>query len=54
MPVVFAELFGATGVTNFHQTYDLIESLNPATVISSHGTLFTNLIQALSVSSKKQ
>jgi len=51
--VVFPEFLGGTGFENVHQTYDLIESLNPAVVIPGHGPLFTDVLQALTMSRKK-
>lgn len=45
--VVFPELDGEEGFDAVGQTLDLIESLNPATVIPGHGAPFTNLALAL-------
>jgi glyoxylase-like metal-dependent hydrolase (beta-lactamase superfamily II) len=47
--VVFPELVGKEGFDAVGQTLDLIESLQPATVIPGHGAPFTDVAAALAV-----
>jgi len=46
--VVFPELSDIQGFSDAGQTLDLIESLAPSAVIPGHGTVFTNVSEALS------
>ena len=48
--VVFPELLGEPGFDEVALTLDLIESLNPALVVPGHGSPFTDVAAALSVS----
>ena len=51
--VIFPELDGDAGFADVALTLDLIESLNPATVIPGHGRVFTNLASALAAARKR-
>lgn len=51
--VVFPELEGLGAFDEVAQTLDLIEQLNPATVIPGHGAVFTELAPALALARSK-
>ena len=51
--VVFPELVGIDAFDEVAQTLDLIERLNPATVIPGHGSVFTEVEAALSLARSK-
>ena len=51
--VVFPELAGEGGYAEVGDTLDLIEQLNPATVIPGHGPVFTDVGTALGVARKR-
>jgi glyoxylase-like metal-dependent hydrolase (beta-lactamase superfamily II) len=51
--VVFPELEGVDAFDEVAQTLDLIEQLNPATVIPGHGTVFTEVAPALALARSK-
>lgn len=53
MGVVFPEFLDGVGFENVAATYDLIESLDPATVIPGHGPVFTDAYKAISLARKK-
>ncbi|MBM3398448.1 MAG: MBL fold metallo-hydrolase, partial [Betaproteobacteria bacterium] len=51
--VVFPELEGVDAFDEVAQTLDLIERLNPATIIPGHGAVFTDLAPALALARSK-
>lgn len=51
--VVFPELEGESGYGEVSDTLDLIERLQPATVIPGHGPVFTQVTQALAVARQR-
>ena len=51
--VVFPELEGVDAFDEVAQTLDLIEQLNPATVIPGHGAVFTEVAPALALARSK-
>lgn len=51
--VVFPELEGVDAFDEVAQTLDLIERLNPATIIPGHGAVFTELAPALALARSK-
>ncbi len=51
--VVFPALEGQDAFDEVAQTLDLIERLNPATIIPGHGTVFTELAPALALARSK-
>jgi glyoxylase-like metal-dependent hydrolase (beta-lactamase superfamily II) len=51
--VVFPELEGVDAFDEVAQTLDLIERLNPATIIPGHGSVFTELAPALALARSK-
>jgi glyoxylase-like metal-dependent hydrolase (beta-lactamase superfamily II) len=51
--VVFPELVGVAAFDEVAQTLDLIERLNPATIIPGHGAVFTEVAPALSLARQK-
>jgi glyoxylase-like metal-dependent hydrolase (beta-lactamase superfamily II) len=51
--VVFPELEGVDAFDEVAQTLDLIERLNPATIIPGHGAVFTELTPALALARSK-
>jgi glyoxylase-like metal-dependent hydrolase (beta-lactamase superfamily II) len=51
--VIFPELTGDAGFADVGLTLDLIESLNPATVIPGHGKVFTDVAAALAAARKR-
>ena len=51
--VVFPELEGLDAFDEVAQTLDLIERLNPATIIPGHGAVFTELAPALALARSK-
>ena len=51
--VVFPEIEGEAGFEEVAQTLDLIESLQPNTVIPGHGAVFGNVSAALSLARKR-
>jgi glyoxylase-like metal-dependent hydrolase (beta-lactamase superfamily II) len=48
--LIFPEIFGESGFAEQQSVLDLVESLNPATVLPGHGPIFTNIEQAMTVS----
>jgi glyoxylase-like metal-dependent hydrolase (beta-lactamase superfamily II) len=51
--VVFPELVGEDAFDEVAQTLDLIERLNPATIIPGHGSVFTEVAPALALARHK-
>ncbi len=51
--VVFPELVGIAAFDEVAQTLDLIERLNPCTIIPGHGSVFNNVFSALSLARQK-
>ena len=51
--VVFPELVGVDAFDEVAQTLDLIERLNPATIIPGHGAVFTEVAPALTLARSK-
>jgi glyoxylase-like metal-dependent hydrolase (beta-lactamase superfamily II) len=51
--VVFPELVGIDAFDEVAQTLDLIEQLNPATIIPGHGAVFTEVAPALALARSK-
>jgi glyoxylase-like metal-dependent hydrolase (beta-lactamase superfamily II) len=51
--VVFPELAGVAAFDEVAQTLDLIERLDPATIIPGHGAVFTELAPALALARSK-
>jgi len=51
--VVFPELVGIAAFDEVAQTLDLIERLNPHTIIPGHGSVFNNVFSALSLARQK-
>jgi glyoxylase-like metal-dependent hydrolase (beta-lactamase superfamily II) len=51
--VVFPELVGVDAFDEVAQTLDLIERLNPATIIPGHGAVFTEVASALALARSK-
>jgi glyoxylase-like metal-dependent hydrolase (beta-lactamase superfamily II) len=51
--VVFPELEGVAAFDEVAQTLDLIEKLNPTTIIPGHGAVFTELAPALALARSK-
>ncbi|PUE46700.1 MBL fold metallo-hydrolase [Limnohabitans sp. 2KL-1] len=51
--VVFPELAGVAAFDEVGQTLDLIERLNPATIIPGHGAVFTEVAPALALARQK-
>jgi glyoxylase-like metal-dependent hydrolase (beta-lactamase superfamily II) len=51
--VVFPELVGIDAFDEVGQTLDLIEQLNPVTIIPGHGAVFTEVAQALALARSK-
>ena len=51
--VVFPELVGVDAFDEVAQTLDLIERLNPATIIPGHGAVFTEVAPALALARSK-
>jgi glyoxylase-like metal-dependent hydrolase (beta-lactamase superfamily II) len=51
--VVFPELVGVDAFDEVAQTLDLIEQLNPATIIPGHGAVFTEVAPALALARSK-
>jgi glyoxylase-like metal-dependent hydrolase (beta-lactamase superfamily II) len=51
--VVFPELVGEAAFDEVSQTLDLIERLNPATIIPGHGAAFTEVAPALALARSK-
>ena len=51
--VVFPELEGVAAFDEVGQTLDLIEQLNPATIIPGHGAVFTEVAPALALARSK-
>ncbi len=51
--VVFPELVGVDAFDEVAQTLDLIEQLNPATIIPGHGAVFTEVAPALTLARRK-
>jgi glyoxylase-like metal-dependent hydrolase (beta-lactamase superfamily II) len=51
--VVFQELEGEHAFDDVARTLDLIESLDPATVIPGHGTAFTDVAQSLEAARRR-
>jgi glyoxylase-like metal-dependent hydrolase (beta-lactamase superfamily II) len=51
--VVFPELAGVAAFDEVGQTLDLIERLNPATIIPGHGAVFTEVAPALALARSK-
>ena len=51
--VVFPELVGVDAFDEVAQTLDLIERLNPATIIPGHGAVFTEVAPALRLARQK-
>ncbi len=51
--VVFPELVGEAAFDEVGQTLDLIERLNPATIIPGHGAAFTDVAPALALARSK-
>lgn len=51
--VVFPELVGVQAFDAVGQTLDLIERLNPATIIPGHGAVFTEVAAALALARSK-
>jgi glyoxylase-like metal-dependent hydrolase (beta-lactamase superfamily II) len=51
--VVFPELVGQAAFDKVGQTLDLIERLNPATIIPGHGAVFTEVAPALALARSK-
>jgi glyoxylase-like metal-dependent hydrolase (beta-lactamase superfamily II) len=51
--VVFPELVGEDAFDEVAQTLDLIEQLNPATIIPGHGSVFTEVAPALALARHK-
>jgi glyoxylase-like metal-dependent hydrolase (beta-lactamase superfamily II) len=51
--VVFPELVGIDAFDEVAQTLDLIERLNPATIIPGHGAVFTDVAPALALARSK-
>jgi glyoxylase-like metal-dependent hydrolase (beta-lactamase superfamily II) len=51
--VVFPELSGVAAFDEVAQTLDLIERLNPATIIPGHGAVFTEVAPALALARSK-
>lgn len=51
--VVFPELMGIDGFDEVAQTFDLIERLDPATIIPGHGAVFTEVAPALALARSK-
>ncbi|WP_089951835.1 MBL fold metallo-hydrolase [Limnohabitans sp. 2KL-3] len=51
--VVFPELVGVAAFDEVAQTLDLIERLNPCTIIPGHGSVFNDVLPALSLARQK-